>query len=899
VASVHAAKPSPWSASAAPLPANAAANPESIFVSQACPAAGTCVAVGSYIDTSGDEEGLIETLSDGVWTPTMAPLPTTANAGTNPDAVVTSVSCVAAGSCVAVGGYAASKTQSSGLVEVLSGGTWTPKQIRPAGLSDITFSAVTCPAAGSCVVVGDDSGASGAGGVVGTLSHGTWTVTAAPIPPNAPAVALGLLGAVTCPAVGSCVAVGADISFGLRSATEEGLIETLSAGQWTAIEAPLASKKSAHSLNSLDSVACSAVGSCVAGGSAADKSDDGGQGLLETLSNGTWSPVEVPLPANATADQSSPVSSVACTAVGSCVAVAGYTDLSGNQQGLIEMLANGAWTGTEAPLPPDAGADPEAALGGVSCPSAGSCVAVGGYTDTAGTEQGLVDTLSDGTWTATQAPLPSVTTASFTASAATSPARLSSVGWARTLALTTRDVTAFRKFTWIGQFTGSMGLTLPRRASKVITVVLTAPPVLSSVSCVTTAACATTGSLDSNTSQEGVIDTLSAGTWTTSDAVPADATLNTFAQLQAVSCGAPASCLAVGTYDDTTGANQGLIETQSGDTWNPSDLPAPADAAPAPEIELNGVTCPAVGSCLAVGTYADASGNFEGLVETLADGTWTATDVPLPAGATDSDAELTSVSCPEVGTCVAVGTSYAANGLVGLALIETLSSGTWTPSVPPIPGKVTARSDSGLSSVACPAVGSCQAVGAYAPNGRYPLGLVETLTAGTWSPTEVKAPGDSTAKEFLVLESVSCAEVGTCVAVGGYLDIDGEHGIIDTLNDGTWTPTEARPPSKADSSDTLSDVSCPSSGGCVAVGSYQGNSEGNVESIMANFFETLQGKKWTPSLAATPPGGFAFFSLVSVSCAVVGSCASVGYDESTRDGVGGVIETLSGSQAAS
>ena len=134
VASVHGAKPSPWSSSTAPLPANAAANPESIFVSQACPAAGTCVAVGSYVDTSGDEEGLIETLSGGVWTPTMAPLPTTANAGTNPDAVVTSVSCVAAGSCVAVGGYAASKTQSSGLVEVLSGGTWTPKQIRPAGL---------------------------------------------------------------------------------------------------------------------------------------------------------------------------------------------------------------------------------------------------------------------------------------------------------------------------------------------------------------------------------------------------------------------------------------------------------------------------------------------------------------------------------------------------------------------------------------------------------------------------------------------------------------------------------------------------------------------------------------------------------------------------------------------
>jgi hypothetical protein len=77
-----------------------------------------------------------------------------------------------------------------------------------------------------------------------------------------------------------------------------------------------------------------------------------------------------------------------------------YTDSSGNQQGLIETLSGGTWTATTAPagtLSPTAGTDPEVDFNSVSCPATGSCVAVGGYNDSSGNQQGLIETQSSTT----------------------------------------------------------------------------------------------------------------------------------------------------------------------------------------------------------------------------------------------------------------------------------------------------------------------------------------------------------------------------------------------------------------------------------------------------------------------------------------------------------------------
>jgi hypothetical protein len=884
-------KRAPWAVSTAVLPGNAAATPDSTLTSEACPAVGSCVAVGSYIAAGGGQGALLESLSDGVWTAVAAPLPP--NALSNSGANVTSVTCVAAGSCVAVGGYSAKEGQVSGLVETLSGGVWTPEQVSSPNFPLVLFTAVSCPAAGSCVAVGEGGDSIGESvGVIGTLSDGSWAVTSTADSMGIPPQAFVLLTAVSCGAVGSCVAVGGDAVFGAKSIGENGLIDTLSAGQWTVTVAPLGTKKSAHKLGFLSSVACSTMDSCVTGGSLSDKSGRNSQGLLESLSNGIWSPVALPLPGDAVPGEFGNFNVVTCPGPGTCVAVSSYTDVSGNEQGLIETLTGGAWTATEAPVPTNAGADPQAALAGVSCPSADSCVAVGGYSDGSGDPEGLVDTLSDGTWAATEIPLPAPTFGGAVATYA-SPFQKSTFQLSHQLSPTlSTPTTRSTKFSWAPSFAAAGAGTAARQAPPTTISAFALAPSLTTVSCATADSCAAVADVESATGVQGLVATLSEGAWTTSDAVPADAVENTYARLEAVTCGIPTSCVAVGTYDDTSGNGQGFVDTVSGGTSASLELPAPSDAAADPQIDLTGISCPASGSCVAVGSYAGASANIEGLVETLSQGTWTAADVPFPADTTNLSAELTSVSCADVADCVAVGGTLDLTSGMEQALVETLSNGTWIPSVPTIPGKASGRQESALSGVSCPSVDSCQAVGAYS-QGRSAQGLLETLADGSWTPTSVPAPGDAP-KAFSDLDAVSCAEVTSCVAVGSYIDSGGLHGLIDTLRDGSWTQSTAPVPSRTSEESILGSVSCSSSTACVAVGMQVGGRKGEL-GIEPNV-DTLQGKKWTTAALPTLPDTIAT-SFPSVSCAAAGSCASVGYDITMSGSVGGVIATLSADQA--
>jgi hypothetical protein len=62
------------------------------------------------------------------------------------------------------------------------------------------------------------------------------------------------------------------------------------------------------------------------------------QGLLETLSGGTWTAVKAPLPGGAAqgTKQIGYLTLVACPAPGSCLTVGSYTAGGGGTQGLIE-----------------------------------------------------------------------------------------------------------------------------------------------------------------------------------------------------------------------------------------------------------------------------------------------------------------------------------------------------------------------------------------------------------------------------------------------------------------------------------------------------------------------------------------------------------------------------------
>jgi hypothetical protein len=200
-------------------------------------------------------------------------------------------------------------------------------------------------------------------------------------------------------------------------------------------------------------------------------------------------------------------------------------------------------------------------------------------------------------------------------------------------------------------------------------------------------------------------------------------------------------CVATGGYTSENGHFQALAEILSGGTWTAVQVPLPADAVPSTATSsvtagLNGVTCLAVGSCVAVGQYMDHSGGAV-FVDTLSGGTWTPATVPLPAGASAAQKTaaglgptyLDSVACQAAGHCVAAGPYVAGSNVVDGA-IDTLSGATWTAAVAPLPpgAGVTTQLVDGMK-VVCPASDYCVGVGRYySAQGGNTQAFIETAT---------------------------------------------------------------------------------------------------------------------------------------------------------------------------
>jgi hypothetical protein len=82
--------------------------------------------------------------------------------------------------------------------------------------------------------------------------------------------------------------------------------------------------------------------------------------------------------------------------------------------------------------------------------------------------------------------------------------------------------------------------------------------------------------------------------------------------LDSVACPSASSCVAAGTYTDSSGDGQGLLLTGSGTSWTATEAPLPAGAGAGAYLGL--VACPSASSCIAAGTYTDSSGNRQGLL---------------------------------------------------------------------------------------------------------------------------------------------------------------------------------------------------------------------------------------------------------------------------------------------
>ena len=157
-------------------------SPGSSLSAISCPANGECVAVGNDQIPGENPFALIETLSNGAWTGSIAPNPP----GTINTASLSGVSCVTETSCVAVGSYQPDGDGDQPLVETLSDGTWTAVAPPPGPTESGILSAVSCPTDASCVAVGmaQESNGDSTGPLVENLSAGNGGRVIRPRPPE-------------------------------------------------------------------------------------------------------------------------------------------------------------------------------------------------------------------------------------------------------------------------------------------------------------------------------------------------------------------------------------------------------------------------------------------------------------------------------------------------------------------------------------------------------------------------------------------------------------------------------------------------------------------------------------------------------------------------------------------
>jgi hypothetical protein len=419
---------------------------------------------------------------------------------------------------------------------------------------------------------------------------------------------------------------------------------------------------------------------------------------------------------------------VACPSAGSCVATGELIEPSDGLRGLLLVEQGRKWALTEPPLPRDLGTGPKRgiAMGAVSCPAAGACVAVGKAQAGEKTEP-VVFTQHGNGWRETALPL---------------PARVS---------------------------VGGLGL-------------VSCPSVGNCT--------AAGGYTDSARRQQGLFVTESKGKWGTPTTAGLPSNAGTVSEgeapvITALACPSPGNCTAVGLYGDPSGSPQGWLLSEMNGTWGPGvEARLPENALHSegsylyPVIGLGSVTCTSVGNCTALGGYLDDRQNEDGLILTERDGRWsTGEESPVPPDAGPSPQEgnvtappLGSIACASAGSCGAVGTYRDKSGH-DVPLLLSERAGKWTPSVVRLPADAGGPMEAGLEVVACPGMADCLAAGSYPTEAQTVRPLLVTGRNGHWGKAVgVALPAGADEHQGGYFTSIACSSAESCVAVGEYAD---------------------------------------------------------------------------------------------------------------------------------
>jgi len=380
------------------------------------------------------------------------------------------------------------------------------------------------------------------------------------------------------------------------------------------------------------------------------------------------------------------------------------------------------------------------------------------------------------------------------------------------------------------------------------------------------------------------------GTWLpgTDVALPSDSESPPDAIVFSVSCPAPGSCDAVGEYVDTARAEHGLLIDETDGVWQPGT---------AVSFEGAEISCPSVGNCSATGGIPAASGGTPAFDDEVS-GIWGAPTVAsLPSdAAAKPQASFASTSCSSAGNCGAVGLYNDASGRQE-AMLFNETAGVWGSATElSLPGSAESYGLE-IETLSCPSPGNCAAGGGYYDAGGTEQAMVIDESAGALgNATEVVLPPDAAASPRAAIDSLSCWSEGDCVTVGGYFDTAGkQQAMVVVETSGSWAAAaEAVPPADANAQPDMGirSIVCPSSGYCSGIGRYT-DASGNGQAMVIDESAGV----WSPASAVTLPADAdsrTQAQLLGLACSSVGNCAAVGAYSGGGDYQGLLVDEVDG-----
>lgn len=677
-----------------------------------CPAAKLCLAVGASQPLSGLNSPFSQIWDGATWR-------TLATPERQPDSYLVGVSCASPTRCLAVG-----NDQHTG---VPFGDHWNGKAWRTLPAFKLpthaTLNGVSCPAAGTCITVGTGRTAFSARGALAESWNGTaWTRLATAGPPGATSSSFA---GISCASVTNCLAVGQYFTGTGNNQVAHALAESWNGSAWTSQTVP-------SGPDGLAGVSCTAGGS---GGPSPQASTAVttcmvvGGGLFAATWNGSaWTTLSVANPGNpfpgllavscasATscmtlggdldtgmyaqswtggpsltllsipnpAQAPRGLSALSCPGPSTCLAVGSIASLGNPQEiPLVESWNGASWQARRT--------ERVDGLASVSCPAASSCLAVGNYLSKADNNQAMAQT-----WGRASLRL------------ASPPGLLGDLSDV-SCASPSFCMAAGAKFSGFAVESWQAGH-WKRQASR---------SALAGISCVSRAFCmAVAGRTVAGP------DGLASATWngTAWHKAAPFATAGTTTAIAGLSCTSAKYCMAVGSYttDQHGEVNVPLAETWNGTRWKQLHAPAPG-----PNAAFGAVSCVAGSGCVAVGNYDDIKNVGHNMAARWNGSSWRVFKLPggsgYGGGPINGLSGPTSVSCPSLDSCMAVGSFYDAGTGIVHDLAISWNGTSWRLTTPARPG-------GGLADVSCPRPDRCLAVGQVGTRT-----LAELWNGATWS----------------------------------------------------------------------------------------------------------------------------------------------------------------------